>query len=223
MKTGYIIKHVVGSLFFFLIIFISAGRLDYWQGLIYVLIGLITGTLNYTLLKPDSELLTERGKPGEGGKKWDKVLLGLSFLITISMYIVAGLDSGRYHWSPDFQPGFYLAGILLTVSGQLLFLLAQKQNKFFSSIVRIQTDRGHTVCETGLYRIVRHPASLGSVIQSIGFPLLFGSLWSILPAGLQVITHVTRTYLEDKTLKEELNGYPEYSRNTRYRLIPYVW
>ncbi len=223
MKTGYIIKHVVGSFFFFLILFISAGRLDYWQGLIYVIIGLIMGTLNYTVLRPDSELLTERGKPGEGAKKWDKVLLGLSFLITISMYIIAGLDSGRYHWSPDFHRSFYLTGIFLTVSGQLLFLIAQKQNKFFSSTVRIQTDRGHTVCDTGLYKIVRHPAYLGSIIQSIGFPLLFGSLWSILPAGFQVITQVTRTYLEDKTLKKELSGYPEYSHNIRYRIIPYVW
>ncbi len=223
MKTGYIIKHVVGSFFFFLILFISAGRLDYWQGLIYVIIGLMMGTLNYTVLRPDSELLTERGKPGEGVKKWDKVLLGLSFLITISMYIIAGLDSGRYHWSPNFHWRFYLTGILLTVSGQLLFLVAQKQNKFFSSTVRIQTDRGHTVCESGLYKIVRHPAYLGSIIQSIGFPLLFGSLWSILPAGFQVITQVTRTYLEDKTLKEELSGYPEYSNKIRYRIIPYIW
>jgi protein-S-isoprenylcysteine O-methyltransferase Ste14 len=223
MKTSYILKHFAGTFIFFLILFFSAGRIDYWQGVIYVIIGLIMGTLNYTVLKPDSELLTERTKPGEGSKKWDKVLLGLSFLLTITMFIIAGLDSGRYHWSPDFHWSLSLTGIILTASGQLLFLLAQKQNKFFSSTVRIQTDRDHTVCDTGLYRIVRHPAYLGSIIQSIGFPLLFGSLWSIFPISMLIVLHITRTYLEDKTLIKELKGYPEYSNKTRYKIIPYIW
>jgi protein-S-isoprenylcysteine O-methyltransferase Ste14 len=223
MKTSYIIKHFVGTFIFFLIIFFSAGKIDYWQGLIYVFIGLIMATLNYTILKPDSELLMERSKPGEGSKKWDKALLGLSLLITITMYITAGLDSGRYHWSPNFPFGLTLIGIFLTISGQLLFLLAQKQNKFFSSTVRIQTERNHTVCDTGLYKIVRHPAYLGSIIQSIGFPLLFGSLWCIIPVAFMIILHITRTYWEDKTLTKELIGYSEYSLKTRYKILPFVW
>lgn len=223
MKSSYIFKHFVGTFIFFLIIFLSAGRLDYWQGLIYVAVGLIMSILNYTILKPDSELLIERSKPGEDSKKWDKTLLLLSFLITIIMYSVAGLDSGRYHWSPDFHMSLIIAGILFTAAGQLLFLLAQKQNKFFSSTVRIQTDRNHTVCDKGLYKIVRHPAYLGTIIQAAGFPLLFGSLWSIIPSGLLIVLNITRTYLEDKTLKKELAGYFEYSKKTRYMIIPCVW
>lgn len=223
MKTSYIIKHFIGTFIFFLIIFFSAGRIDYWQGLIYVFIGLIMATLGYIVLKPDSELLMERSKPGEGSKKWDKTLLGLSLLITITMYVIAGLDSGRYNWSPKFHWSLTLIGIILTATGQLLFLLAQKQNRFFSSTVRIQTDRDHTVCDTGLYKTVRHPAYLGSIIQSIGFPLLFGSLWSIIPVGFMIILHITRTYLEDKTLIKELKGYSEYSLKTRYKIFPFVW
>lgn len=223
MKTGYIIKHFAGTLTFFLIIFLSAGKLDYWQGLVYIAIGLIMVILNYTILKPDSDLLAERSKPGQGTKQWDKVLLGLSLLLTITMYVIAGLDSGRFHWSPDFHMSLHAIGIFLTVSGQLLFLIAQKQNKFFSSTVRIQSDREHTVCECGLYRIVRHPAYLGSIIQSLGFPLLFGSIWSIIPAGMLIIISAIRTYLEDKTLKEELKGYIEYSNKTPYRIIPFIW
>jgi protein-S-isoprenylcysteine O-methyltransferase Ste14 len=223
MKTNYIIKHFAGTFIFFLILFFSAGKIDYWQGLIYVFIGLIMAILNYTILKPDSELLMERSKPGEGSKKWDKALIGLSLLITITMYITAGLDSGRYHWSPNFPLSLTLIGICLTISGQLLFLLAQKQNKFFSSTVRIQSERNHTVCDTGLYKIVRHPAYLGSIIQSIGFPLLFGSLWSIIPVVFMIILHITRTYWEDKTLTKELSGYSEYSLKTRYKILPFVW
>jgi protein-S-isoprenylcysteine O-methyltransferase Ste14 len=223
MKTNYLIKQFIGTFIFFAVIFISAGRLIYWQGLIYLAIGLIMASLNFTVLRIEPELLNERSKPGEGTKKWDKAILGLSFLMTISMYLTAGLDSGRYHWSPDFHWSLTLIGGILTAMGQLLFLVAQKQNRFFSSTVRIQTDRGHTVCDTGLYEIVRHPAYMGSLIQSIGFPLLFGSLWSIIPVGSLIILHLIRTNMEDKTLINELNGYSEYTLKTPYRIIPYVW
>jgi protein-S-isoprenylcysteine O-methyltransferase Ste14 len=223
MKTNYLAKHFIGSFIFFAVIFISAGRLNYWQGLIYVAIGFIMTILNYTVLSIDPELLEERSKPGADAKKWDKAILGLSFLVTISMYIIAGLDSGRFHWSPDFHWSLCLAGIILTATGQLLFLIAQKQNKFFSSTVRIQTDRDHVVCETGLYKIVRHPAYLGSIIQALGFPLLFASLWSIIPICLLIILFLIRTNLEDKTLKNELKGYPEYSAKTHYKIIPFIW
>lgn len=223
MKTGYILKHLTGTLVFFLILFLSAGRFYYWQGLIYTGIGLIMGILSYTLLKPDAELLEERSKPGEGTKSWDKMLLGLSFLATIAMYIVAGLDSGRYYWSPDFHWSLTLAGIILTATGQLLFIVAQKQNRFFSSTVRIQTEREHTVCDTGLYKVVRHPAYMGSTIQAIGFPLLLGSLWSIIPVVFMIILHIMRTLWEDETLKKELKGYTAYTLKTKYRLIPFAW
>jgi protein-S-isoprenylcysteine O-methyltransferase Ste14 len=223
MKSSYIIKHFFGTFLFFSILFISAGRIDYWEGLIYVMIGLMMATLNYTVLRIDSELLNERSKPGEGTKKWDKLILGLSFLVTITMYIIAGLDSGRYHWSPNFHWSMCLLGIILTILGQLLFLIAQKQNKFFSSTVRIQTQREHTVCEIGLYKTIRHPAYLGLMIQLLGFPLLFGSIWSIIPVTLSLILLIIRTYLEDKTLKSELNGYLEYSYKTKYKIIPYIW
>lgn len=222
MKTSYLIKQFLGTLLFFGIIFISAGRINYWQGLIYLIIGLIMVLLNHTVLRIDSELLMERSKAGEGAKSWDKLILGLSFLTTISMYITAGLDSGRYHWSPNFHWSLYLMGIIFTALGQLLFLIAQKQNKFFSSIARIQTDREHVVCETGLYKMVRHPAYLGSIIQSLGFPLLFGSLWSLIPIGILIILLLTRTNLEDKMLKNELKGYREYALKNRYKIIPFI-
>jgi protein-S-isoprenylcysteine O-methyltransferase Ste14 len=223
MKASYIIKQIVGIFVFFLILFVSAGHIDYWQGLIYVILSLVMFLLSNTFLRLDPELLIERSKPGEGTKKWDKVILGLFFLLTIFMYLIAGLDSGRFHWSPSFHWSLFVLGLLLTVCGQLLFLFAQKQNRFFSSTVRIQFDRDHTVCDTGLYRIVRHPAYLGSIIQAIGFPLFFGSLWSIIPISLLIVLHLIRTYLEDKTLKKELKGYIEYSFKTKYMILPYIW
>jgi len=223
MKTSLIIKQVSGTLLFFTVIFVSAGRLFYWQGWAYVIIGLFMFVMSFTVFKIDTELSEERSRPGEGAKTWDKLILGLTFLVTIIMYIIAGLDSGRFHWSPDFHWSVYIPGIILTFAGQLLFLIAQKQNKFFSSTVRIQTDRGHTVCDSGLYKVVRHPAYLGSIIQAIGFPLLFGSLWSIIPVFILIVFLLARTQLEDNTLKKELKGYIEYSHKTRHKLIPFIW
>lgn len=223
MKTNYVIKHLGGTLVFFSLLFISAGRIDYWPGVIYVIIGLIMFILNYTILRIDADLLKERSKPGENTLKWDKSILGLTLLSTLAMYIVAGLDSGRFHWSHNFHPGLIMLGAILTASGQLIFLIAQKQNKFFSSTVRIQSDRNHEVCDSGLYRVVRHPAYLGTFIQSVGFPILFESYWSIIPVGFSIVLLLIRTYKEDQTLKTKLKGYHEYCIKTKYKLIPYIW
>jgi protein-S-isoprenylcysteine O-methyltransferase Ste14 len=223
MKTNYFLKQLTGMVLFFSILFISAGRLNYRQGIIYAIIGLAMFLMNYTLLRIDPALLQERASPGEGTRLWDRFILGGSFLMTLAMFIVAGLDSGRYHWSPDFHGAANLAGAILTVSGQLLFLVAQKQNKFFSSTFRIQSDRGHSVCDTGLYKTVRHPAYLGSIIQALGYPLLMDSLWSIIPVSILIILFILRTHKEDQVLKDELNGYREYSDQVRFRIVPFVW
>lgn len=223
MKTNYFFKHLFGSLIFFSLIFISAGKINYWQGLLYLGIGMIMLILNYTIFKIDADLAKERATPGEGTLEWDKKILLLSLLVSLSMNTLAGLDSGRYHWSPKFHILFTLIGIVFTITGQVLFLTAQKQNKFFSSTVRIQTNRDHIVYDKGLYSFVRHPAYLGTIIQAIGFPLIFGSLWSMIPAFLSIVIFITRTYLEDKTLKEKLTNYKEYCLKTKYKLIPFVW
>jgi protein-S-isoprenylcysteine O-methyltransferase Ste14 len=107
--------------------------------------------------------------------------------------------------------------------GQLLFLIAKKKNRFFSSVMRIQNDRGHTVCETGPYRFVRHPGYLGMIISWIGFPLLLGSVWSIIPIVLAIILLLVRTSLEDRTLIKGLTGYSQYIQKTRYKLVPGIW
>jgi protein-S-isoprenylcysteine O-methyltransferase Ste14 len=169
------------------------------------------------------ELMNERVKPGQGTKKWDKILLGISAPVYLIMIIVAGLDSGRFNWSPNLHWSLYIIAIILTLFGHLVFLIAKRQNKFFSTVVRIQTERGHAVCDTGLYKIIRHPGYFGMIISTLGFPLLLGSLWCIIPVILSISVLVIRTYLEDKTLINELTGYKDYSYKTPYKLIPEVW
>jgi protein-S-isoprenylcysteine O-methyltransferase Ste14 len=97
------------------------------------------------------------------------------------------------------------------------------ENRFFSTVVRIQTDRGHAVCDSGPYRIVRHPGYAGSLPPLLGIVLALGSVWTLIPAAMALIISVIRTALEDRTLQEELPGYRDYARRVRYRLIPGIY
>jgi protein-S-isoprenylcysteine O-methyltransferase Ste14 len=217
------LKSLTIALIFFLALFISAGRINYWQGWLYISMYLLMTLMTVLASMGNAELINERFKPGKGVKKWDKILLSISALIYLIMIIVSGLDSGRFHWSPTLHWSLYILAIILTLFGHTFFLIAKRQNRFFSSVVRIQTERGHTVCDTGLYKIIRHPGYFGMIISTLGFPLLLGSLWSIIPVILSILILLIRTHLEDATLINELTGYPEYTQKTRYRLIPKVW
>jgi len=224
MKAGQLlIKSLTGTLFFLLILFISAGRIDYWQGWLFATICIISVILNSFALKDKDETAAERSVVKSGTKSWDKIIIGLSSVTLIMTYIVAGLDSGRFQWSSGFHWGMNAAGVILILMGEVIFLMAQSQNKFFSSLMRIQTDRGHTVCDTGIYKIIRHPAYFGNTITAIGIPLILGSLWGFIPSVVAIILTIIRTSLEDKTLIKELEGYRDYTYKTRYRLIPYIW
>ncbi|HTX87426.1 MAG TPA: isoprenylcysteine carboxylmethyltransferase family protein [Bacteroidales bacterium] len=218
-----LIKSLIGTLFFLLILFLSAGRLNYWQGWVFASICIISTLLNsLTLLKRD-ELAEERSTVKAGTKSWDKKITAISAVLLILLYAVAGLDSGRFLWTGNFPPAIYALGAILIVTGEVVFLTAQHQNKFFSSVMRIQADRGHTVCDTGIYRIVRHPAYFGMIVTSLGIPLLLGSLWSYIPSAFSILLILIRTSLEDNTLIRELEGYREYTVKTPYRIFPGIW
>lgn len=179
--------------------------------------------LTRLVLRENPELIEERTKPKPNAKTWDKRLLALGFLLTLAMLTVAGLDAGRWHLQPVLTWRCFAVGLLLELLGMSVFLRALKENRFFSSVVRIQSDRGHTVCRTGPYRVVRHPGYTGMIIGTLGIPLLLMSAWSAIPTLLFVVVMIVRTHLEDLVLRTELAGYREYSEDTRYRLVPGVW
>jgi protein-S-isoprenylcysteine O-methyltransferase Ste14 len=223
MKAKYLITTLITTLIFSSILFVSAGKTDYFQGWIFLTTNIITSLMNFWTIRNDPELMTERSKVRKDAKSWDKIILGLSALTYLINVVVAGLDSGRFQWSPDFHWSIYALGVVLTITGQVIFLTARKENKYFSSVVRIQTDRGHTICDTGVYKIVRHPGYSGMTISLAALPLITGSTWSIIPTAIAIILLFIRTYFEDEALKKELTGYTEYTLRTRQRLIPKIW
>jgi protein-S-isoprenylcysteine O-methyltransferase Ste14 len=222
-KVKLIIKGLVTNLVFSAILFICAGRINYTQGWIFLSINILSTLMNYFSIHQNSELINERSQLGVGIKSWDKLLLSMSALIYVITIVLAGLDSGRFQWSLHFNWLVSISGVILMVIGQIIFLTARSQNNFFSSVVRIQKDRGHVVCETGLYTVVRHPGYLGMIISLMGIPLITTSLWSIIPTLIAIILLLIRTSLEDKTLINELEGYLAYTKKTHSKLIPFIW
>jgi protein-S-isoprenylcysteine O-methyltransferase Ste14 len=214
---------LAGTLFFAAILFVSAGRLDYWQGWLYAATSLIMNVGMRAVLRNHPELAKERSRPGGSAEPWDKAFLALGLLLTLLALVVAGLDSGRWHWAPQLPRACSAIGVALFLAGMLLFLLALRENAFFSAVVRIQAERGHTVCSTGPYRWIRHPGNAGMIIGTVGFPLLLMSAWAAIPTACSIILLVVRTHLEDAFLAKRLEGYREYQRQTRFRLAPGVW
>jgi protein-S-isoprenylcysteine O-methyltransferase Ste14 len=136
--------------------------------------------------------------------------------------LVAGLDV-RFGWTRDLSVAWHVAGAVVLAVGLELTSWAMIANAYFSMAVRIQSDRGHTVCSTGPYRFVRHPGYVGFILQSISLSFLWGSLWALIPSITATVLIIIRTSFEDRMLQAELPGYQDYVQKVRYRLVPGIW
>jgi protein-S-isoprenylcysteine O-methyltransferase Ste14 len=216
-----ILQAVVQMLILIAILFISSGRLDWIWIWVYIGVGIVIMAVNSLVMSP--ELIAERGRFGEvETRQWDKVITTIIIVPTLALPLVAGLDE-RFGWSPDLDIATHVTGVILMVLGQGLFTWGMAVNKFFSTSVRIQMERDHTVVSSGPYQYIRHPGYVGMIVSWFATSLLFGSLWSLIPTGIAACLLVVRTSLEDKTLIEDLDGYKEYATRVRYRLLPGVW
>jgi len=205
------------------ILFLSAGRLDWLWAWVYLGISLVSVIINGAImLRASPETIAERGQPQET-KDWDKLVGGLwGVAIYLALPLVAGLDM-RFGWTGEVSLAWHMAGAVALAVGLGLTSWAMIANAYFSTAVRIQTERGHIVCDRGPYRFVRHPGYVGFILQSLSAPFLLGSIWALIPGILAAVLMIIRTALEDGTLQKELPGYPEYVQNVRYRLVPGLW
>jgi len=209
---------------FYICFFLAAGRQDIFRAWLLLGIdyfGVVVVSVIFWKLAP--ELANQRATIKEGTKSWDKVFLAFYFIISLIAFpIVAGLDVGRYHWS-ELHINYAIAGVILFALCVAFGSWAIVVNRFFETTVRIQTDRGHKVITGGPYRFVRHPGYLSMVLGTLSASLILGSAYSLIPGGLAIIALLIRTWLEDRTLQEELDGYRDYASHVRWRLIPGLW
>ena len=220
------IRLIIAYLLIPLILFVCGWDFGWWQAWAYSFLIVVSGIGGRIWTeRRHPGLLAERAKLGKAQdvKSWDKVLAPLMAVsLCFPLVIVAGLDH-RFGWSPVFPTWLNMLGLILIAFGYAFSVWALVENSFFSSVVRIQTDRQHRVCDTGPYRIVRHPGYARNILPLPGIVLALGSVWTIIPAMVALIITVIRTALEDRTLQEELSGYRDYAQRVRYRLIPGIY
>ena len=220
-----IIRVIVGIPLMLALFFAPAGTFDWPEAWILIIFYLLTtGGMLLWLKKNDPALLKERAEASKKKdvKAWDKWIILIYTLLVMLMVVLSGLDAVRFRWS-QVPVVFKAIGFIGFIPAMLIGFRTMAHNSFLSERVRIQEERGHRVCTTGPYRFVRHPMYAGIILMFLCFPLALGSLFSFIPAALIALLFFLRTYLEDKTLQEELAGYKEYTEQVRYRLIPKIW
>jgi protein-S-isoprenylcysteine O-methyltransferase Ste14 len=203
-------------------LFGSAGSLKWPNAWILLALNFLASVAATALFQRNPELLAERSNI-KAGKSWDKIIVGVVVLVgPVAVWITAGLDF-RFHWSRGIPSWATVVGIAVAVLGAALIAWAMRANTFFSAVVRIQKDRGHSVVTTGPYRFIRHPGYTGMSAFTLATPLILSSRWAFVPAAATAACTVLRTILEDRTLHNELGGYADYARRVKYRLIPLIW
>ena len=204
-------------------LFWSAGKIDWWPAWAALAVMLAwSAAMGIVIVRFNPDLLAERLGPRKGAKAWDTAIMSIMGLAQLAQYIVAGLDQ-RYGWTGGFPLGAQIAALTICVLGYALFVWATASNQFFSQIVRIQTERGHSVARGGPYRYVRHPAYAGAILYQLATAILLASWWTLIVCAASAILLVLRTALEDRALQADLAGYVDYARQVRYRLLPGVW
>jgi protein-S-isoprenylcysteine O-methyltransferase Ste14 len=219
----YAIRETLGIVGMAVALFWSAGRIDWWPAwaAIAVMLAWMTGAA-IVIFRFNPDLLAERLGPRKGSKPWDTAILSILGPAQFVRYVVAGLDQ-RYGWTGGFPLAAQMAALIMCVLGYALVVWAAASNTFFSQIVRIQSERGHTVVTGGPYHYVRHPAYVGVMLYELAVPVLLASWWALLVTGLSAILLILRTALEDRTLRAELTGYADYARQVHHRLLPGIW
>jgi protein-S-isoprenylcysteine O-methyltransferase Ste14 len=200
-------------------LFASAGTLaipGFW-----LYLAIFAAIILASLVELDPGLLRERMRPG--GKQ-PPFALRLFTIVLFVHWIVAGLDRGRFHWSDSVPPWLQALALIAVAGGYALCFWAMAVNRFFSSVVRIQAERGQYVVTTGPYAYVRHPGYLGGILITVASGAALGS-W--LAAVLLVVPSLPfllhRAVTEDRVLIAELPGYRHYARRVRWRLLPGIW
>jgi protein-S-isoprenylcysteine O-methyltransferase Ste14 len=202
-------------------LFASAG--DLWWPMAWAFLLVYVGFAAAALLTLSSALIAERSTLLAKGTPAD-VLLSIAFALLLypGALIVCGLDR-RFGWSPPVASVVQVSALALFVAGYAFAFWAMRANPFFSTVVRIQSERGHQLIDRGPYQWVRHPGYAGAIVAHLFLPIALGSLWGIVPATLGCLLVALRILGEERVLRRGLEGYSDYMLRVRWRLIPGIW
>ena len=206
-------------------LFVLAGDWQWIEGWVFTAIWLVScfGAVIYLYFK-DPALLKERYNPNrEGQERWDKIFIAAFMVLFHLWFVILPLDARRFNWSPEFPLWIEFIGALLMVVSMALIIETFRENTFAAPVVKVQEERNQRVISTGLYGVIRHPMYLGALFLFVGPPLLLGSLYGIVIGMVTVVFIAMRSLREEKVLARDLDGYSEYMKKVKWRLIPHIF
>jgi protein-S-isoprenylcysteine O-methyltransferase Ste14 len=229
-KPKMITPRVIILMLFFIVVIpllplLISWRWDWWEAWVYAIVSILGFAISRGLAaRRHPDLLAERARytQHDDTKSWDRLLSPLLGLGGGLIPLVVGLDA-LFEWSPSFSLTVKIVSLVIILAGYVWGSYALIENRFFSGVVRIQTERGHHVVSGGPYRWMRHPGYAGALLTYLATPLFLDSRWAFLPTLFIIVVLVIRTRLEDQTLQNELEGYRDYAKRVRYRLLPGIW
>jgi protein-S-isoprenylcysteine O-methyltransferase Ste14 len=224
MSRTVAISYAIGlPLALLALVFAPVWRLDWLPGWIFIgFLVIVYGISAAILVRVNPVIFRARSRFQPGTKRWDRVLLAVMLPGMIAEIPLATFDSGRMSWSAV-PPSIVILGYVLLGAGIALGTWAQAVNRFFEPGVRLQRERGQHVISSGPYAVVRHPGYVSALMVFVGIPLALASWWALVPAVWASAVLILRTSWEDTLLQAELDGYAEYARRTRFRLVPGIW
>jgi len=212
-------KYLLGLIFVSVLLFIPAGTLYYWNA--WLLIGVLFIPMiivGFVLMIKNPELLRKRLNMKEKEAEQKSVIL-LSSLMFISGFALAGLDY-RYQWLV-LPKWLVIVATVIFLFAYLLFAEVLHENTYLSRTIEVQENQ--KVIDTGLYGIVRHPMYTTTILMFLSMPLVLGSFFSFLIFLIYPAIMVKRIRNEEEVLEKSLEGYSEYKKRIKYRLIPFIW
>jgi protein-S-isoprenylcysteine O-methyltransferase Ste14 len=205
------------------LVFLPVGRLDWSPGWYFIaFVGVAFGASALILARVNPAIYRARSRFQPGTKRWDVILLWLMLPAMVAEVPLATFDAGRMSWS-DVPLSVVILGYVLLGAGIAVTAWAQAVNRFFEPGVRIQRERRQNVISTGPYAFVRHPGYVGALMMFAGIALALASWWALVPAAWAGAVLILRTSFEDALLQAELDGYADYARRVRFRLVPGIW
>lgn len=225
MIARLIIRTVVWIACLALLLFGAAGTARWPAGWLFLgETGGLALAIGLWLARHDPALLAERQSAAfqRGQKAWDKVFVAALIVLALGWFVLMAFDAVRFRWS-SVPVWVQVFGALLIALGMFVIHLTFRENTYAAPVVKIQTERGHRVVDTGPYAYVRHPMYAGMLLIFGGMPLLLDSRWGLAAAPVLSALLAVRAALEERMLADELPGYRDYTARVRYRLIPRVW
>ena len=216
---------VVGSMEFLvmaLALFLAAGTVAWPAAWVFLGLIFVCGLpMTWWLLKYDPGLVEERMQ-FRAQLSWDKAFIAIAFVFLLFWLVLMPLDAARFHWS-RMPVALKAPGALLVIISLYISFLTMRENPYSSAVVRVQKERAQTVISTGPYRYARHPMYTSAFLFFLGTALLLGSWYGVLCLPVFIGLFAVRAVLEERLLREELEGYDEYMARVKYRFFPHVW